>query len=71
MKSGSSIKVVRKWCSMHANPILRCLDDPEGLNNGYLPRWRSPQVCELANNLILDTIVLSQVLSGAWVTIWG
>jgi hypothetical protein len=24
------------WCGMRADPILRCLDDPEGLNNGNL-----------------------------------
>jgi hypothetical protein len=24
--------VVRRWCSVHTDPILWCFDNPEGLN---------------------------------------
>jgi hypothetical protein len=61
MKSHSSIQV--------ANPILKCLGDPEGLNNGHLPSEHSPRVHELANVMRLDTTVPSWDLSGAWVTV--
>jgi hypothetical protein len=56
---------------MHADPILRCLDAQEGLNNGYLPSGCNPQVHELTNGLRLVTGVPSQDLSGASVTIHG
>jgi hypothetical protein len=36
MKPHGFIRVVKKWHSMHVDPVLRCLDDPEGLNSGYL-----------------------------------
>jgi hypothetical protein len=55
----------------HVYLILRCLDDPEGLNNGHWLSRCGPQVCELANNLRHSTAMLSQDLSGAWVTIRG
>jgi hypothetical protein len=32
MKSHGSIQVVRMWCRIHTNPILRCFVDPEGPN---------------------------------------
>jgi hypothetical protein len=32
MKPHSSIWVVRMWCGICTNPILRCFDNPEGLN---------------------------------------
>jgi hypothetical protein len=32
MKSHSSIWVVRRWYGMRTNPVLRCFDNPEGLN---------------------------------------
>jgi hypothetical protein len=68
MKPHSSIWIVRIWCGIRTKPILRCLDNPEGLNNRYLPIGHGPQVLKLDNNLGLGTIVPSQDLSGAWVT---
>jgi hypothetical protein len=65
MKPHGPIQVIRKWHDLRADPILRCLDNLEVLNNGYLPSWHGPQVCELANGLRLGTAVLSQDLSGA------
>jgi hypothetical protein len=56
------------WCTIRINPVLRCFDDPEGLNCGNL---LVRMVLELANGLRLSTTVLSQDLSGAWVTIRG
>jgi hypothetical protein len=32
MMSHCFIWVVRMWCGIHTNPILRCFMDPEGLN---------------------------------------
>jgi hypothetical protein len=32
MKSHDSVWVVRIWCGIHTDPILRCFVDPEGLN---------------------------------------
>jgi hypothetical protein len=37
MKPHGPVWVVAKWHGLHANPVLKCLDDPEGLNNGYMP----------------------------------
>jgi hypothetical protein len=71
MKPHSSIWVVKRLHGMQADPVLRCLDDPKGLNNGHLHSGHDPQVHELANGLRLGTVVLSQDLSGAWVTICG
>jgi hypothetical protein len=34
MKPHGPAWFVRMWHGMHADPILRCLDDLEGLNNG-------------------------------------
>jgi hypothetical protein len=69
MKPHSSVWVVRRWCGIRADPVLGCLDDPGGLNNGYLLSGYGPCVQELADGLRHDTVVLSQDLSGAWVTI--
>jgi hypothetical protein len=55
MKPHDSIRAVRKWRGMHADPILRCLDDIEGLNNGHSPSRCSPRVHKLANSLRLGT----------------
>jgi hypothetical protein len=65
MKPHGPIRVVRKWRSLCADLILRCLDNPEGLNNGYLPSKHGPRVHKLANGLRLGTTVPSQNLSGA------
>jgi hypothetical protein len=32
MKSHGSIWVVRIWCGIRTDPVLRCFMDPEGLN---------------------------------------
>jgi hypothetical protein len=32
MKSHSSFWVIRMWCGICTNPILRCFVDPEGPN---------------------------------------
>jgi hypothetical protein len=36
MKLHCPVRVVRMLHDMHTDPILRCLDDPEGLNNSEL-----------------------------------
>jgi hypothetical protein len=36
MKPLGSIRVVRMWCGICTDPILRCFDDLEGLNCGDL-----------------------------------
>jgi hypothetical protein len=36
MKPHNSIQVVRMWCTIHTDPVLRCFDNPEGLNYSYL-----------------------------------
>jgi hypothetical protein len=56
---------------LRTNPVRGCFDDPEELNNEYLPSGHDAQVHELANGLRLDTAVPSHDLSGAWVTIHG
>jgi hypothetical protein len=32
MKSHGSVWVIRMWCRICTDPILRCFVDPEGLN---------------------------------------
>jgi hypothetical protein len=68
MKSHGSIRVVRKWCGIRTDPILRCFINPEGLSCGDL---LVSIVLELARSLKLTTAVPSQDLSGAWITIRG
>jgi hypothetical protein len=68
MKPHSSVRLVRKWCSMRTDPVLRCFDNPDGLNCGDL---LVGVVLELANGLRLGTTVPSQDLSGGWVTVRG
>jgi hypothetical protein len=36
MKPQGHVRIVRMWRGMRTGPILSCLDDPEGLNNGDL-----------------------------------
>jgi hypothetical protein len=69
MKPHGFTQVVKRWCGVRTDPILGCLDDPEGLNNGYLPSERGPHVHELANGLRFGTVVLCLDLSGAWVDV--
>jgi hypothetical protein len=59
MKPHGFIRVVKKWRDMHADPVLRCLYDPKGLNSEYLPRGHGPRVHELANGLRHGTTVPS------------
>jgi hypothetical protein len=37
LKPHRFIRVVRRWCGLHVDPICGCFGDLEGLNNGYLP----------------------------------
>jgi hypothetical protein len=69
MKPHSSVRVVRSWRGLHADPIRECFDDPEGMNNRYLPNEHGPRVHELANGLRLGTVVSGQDLSGTGVTV--
>jgi hypothetical protein len=47
MRPHGSVRVVKKWCSKRTDPVLRCFDNPDGLNYGDLlvrvvlefPRW--------------------------------
>jgi hypothetical protein len=32
MKPHGSIQVVRMWCKIHTNTVLRCFDNPDELN---------------------------------------
>jgi hypothetical protein len=57
------------WCGICTNLILRCVYNPNGLNHGDLLEGVIPELGELANGLRLNSEVLSQDLSGAWVTI--
>jgi hypothetical protein len=34
MKLYSSIRVVRMWCGIHTDPVLRCFDNLERMNYG-------------------------------------
>jgi hypothetical protein len=36
MKPHGSIWVVRMWCAICIDPILRCFNNPDGLNSGDL-----------------------------------
>jgi hypothetical protein len=56
MKPHNSIWVVKKWCGKHTDPVLRCFDNPEGLNYGDLLLGIVPK---LANGLRLGTAVSS------------
>jgi hypothetical protein len=51
------------------DPILRCFINPEGLNCEDLLEGIIFELCKLANGLKLNIEVLSQDLSGAWVTV--
>jgi hypothetical protein len=65
MKPHDHIRVIRKWRDLRADPVLRCLDDSDRLNNRYLPSGHGSRVCEMTNGLRLGTTVLSQDLSEA------
>jgi hypothetical protein len=36
MKLHISVRVVRMWCGIRTDPVLRCFDNSEGLNYGNL-----------------------------------
>jgi hypothetical protein len=42
IKPHDFIWVVKMWCGMRGDPVVRCLDHPEELNNVYLPSGHSP-----------------------------
>jgi hypothetical protein len=52
------------WCSIFTDLILRCVNNPEGLNYGDLLEGIIPELGELANGLRLNTEVPCQDLSG-------
>jgi hypothetical protein len=54
MKSHSSIQVVRMWCRIHTDPLLRCFNNSDGMNCGSLLVGIAPQLFELANSLRLS-----------------
>jgi hypothetical protein len=56
MKPHGSIRVVRKWCRMRTDTILKCFDNLEGLDCGYS---QVGIVHELANGVRLGTVVPS------------
>jgi hypothetical protein len=68
MKPYDYARVVKKWCGMRTNPVLRCFDNSEGLNCEDLTIGVVP---ELANGMRLGTVVPSQDLSGACITVRG
>jgi hypothetical protein len=46
MKPHSSVQVVKKWCGVCTDPVLRCFDNLEGLNYrdllvGIVPKFLS------------------------------
>jgi hypothetical protein len=59
MKPHGFIRVVKRWRGLRADPVLKCLDDPEGLKNRYLPSGHGPRVPVLGNNLRPGTAVPS------------
>jgi hypothetical protein len=71
MKPHGSILVVKKWHDMHTDLVLRCFDNPEGMNSEDLPSWCNSRVHELANGSRLGTTMPSLDLSGAWVIMCG
>jgi hypothetical protein len=68
MKPHNSIRVVSKWCGICTEPVHWCFDNSERLNNGDLVSRCSSRVHELTIILRPSTIVPSQDLSEAWVT---
>jgi hypothetical protein len=59
MMHHGSVQVVRRWCGVHNDPVCGCFNNPEGLNNGYLPSGRDPRIHKLGNGLRLSTTVSS------------
>jgi hypothetical protein len=47
MKSHDSIHVVRMWCVICTNPILKCFDNPEWLSCGNLLVNVAPELASL------------------------
>jgi hypothetical protein len=62
MKPHGSIQVVREWCGVLTDPVLRCFHNLEGLNYGDFLVGIVP---ELLSSLRLGIAVPSQDLSGA------
>jgi hypothetical protein len=36
MRPHGSVQVIRMWCRIHTDPVLKCFDNSEGLNYGNL-----------------------------------
>jgi hypothetical protein len=51
------------WYSICTDPVLGCVNNPEGLNYGDLLEAVIPELGELANGMRLNTEVPSQDLS--------
>jgi hypothetical protein len=56
-------------CGIFTDHVLRCVNNPEGLNCRDLVEGIVPELGELANGLRLNSEVARQDLSGAWVTV--
>jgi hypothetical protein len=66
-----SIRAVRRTCGVSTHPVLRCFDNPEKLNTEYLPSQHGSLIHELTDDLKMGTELLSQNLSGVWITMRG
>jgi hypothetical protein len=69
MKPHDFVWVVRLGCGEHTNPVLKCFINPEGLNCRDVVVGMVHEFVELAIDLRLSIDMLSQDLSGAWVTV--
>jgi hypothetical protein len=58
-------------CGACTDHVRECFDNPEGLNYGDLPSRHGSRARELASGLRLGTVVPSQDLIGAWITMHG
>jgi hypothetical protein len=63
-EASGSVQVGRRVCGAHTYHIRGCFDN----SDGHLPSQLGSRVCELANYLRLGIVVLSQDLTGVWIT---
>jgi hypothetical protein len=59
------------WCGKRTDPILSCFNNTKGLNCGDLLVGIVLEFLSWLTILRLGTVVPSQDLSGAWVTVRG
>jgi hypothetical protein len=69
MKPCGSVRVVRMWCGICTDPILKCFDNSEGLSYGNLVVGVISRALKLANSMRLGIVVPSQDLSGACINV--